>query len=412
MNITTKPGMAAELITYFNSLTGGNAKRSVWSGRMEDIIADDLSNYGSIRSCMREWVARAENENGNLGEFIVWYKYDREDEVKENKEQHEQAIEKSLDVIGDAVANLLARTKSSQIEAAAAKNLENRVDEYIEKTYGKIERVTKVTTEYGTKEIKGVTHEKFDEVLKFVANNEPVYLVGPAGSGKNVICKQVAEALGLEFYFTNAVTQEYKLTGFTDANGHFHESQFYKAFRNGGLFMLDEMDASIPEVLIILNAAIANRYFDFPAPIGKINAHENFRVVAAGNTFGYGADGSYVGRNTLDAASLDRFAMIEIQYDDRIAMNVTDNNEELVRFCNDFRRSAKKAGLQITVSYRAMSRMAKMLELMKVEEILRTCLIKGLEKDDIHIILKGMAGDGGSRLMNALRNVEKELESA
>ena len=39
-------------------------------------------------------------------------------------------------------------------------------------------------------------------------------------------------------------------------------------------------------------------------------------------------------------------------------------------------------------------------------------LIKGLEKDDIHIILKGMAGDGGSRLMNALRNVEKELESA
>lgn len=412
MNITTKPGMAANLINYFNRLTGGNAKRSVWSGRMEDVILDDLSNYAVIRSCMREWCNKPENHDANLGEFIVWFKYDRLDEARQQDERHANTIEQSLDVIGDAVASLLANTKSAQIEAAVAEKLEHKVDDYIAATYGKIERTTKVTTEYGTKEIKGVTHEKFDTVLKFVANNEPVYLVGPAGSGKNVICKQVAEALGLEFYFTNAVTQEYKLTGFTDANGHFRESQFYKAFCNGGLFMLDEMDASIPEVLIILNAAIANRYFDFPAPIGKIEAHKDFRVIAAGNTFGYGADSSYVGRNTLDAASLDRFAMIEVEYDDRIAMNVTDNNENLVRFCNDFRKSAKKAGLQITVSYRAMSRMAKMDKLLEKKEILKTCLVKGLEKDDVHIILKGMDGIGGSEYMNALRAVEKELASA
>lgn len=49
--------------------------------------------------------------------------------------------------------------------------------------------------------------------------------------------------------------------------GNYQETQFFKAFTEGGLFMLDEMDASIPEVLVILNAAIANRYFDFPAPI-------------------------------------------------------------------------------------------------------------------------------------------------
>lgn len=69
--------------------------------------------------------------------------------------------------------------------------------------------------------------------------------------------------MGLDFYFTNAVSQEYKLTGFIDANGKYQETQFYKAFTQGGLFFLDEMDASIPEVLVILNAAIANRYFDF-----------------------------------------------------------------------------------------------------------------------------------------------------
>ena len=76
--------------------------------------------------------------------------------------------------------------------------------------------------------------------------------------------------------------------------------------------MLDEMDASIPEVLVILNAAIANRYFDFPAPIGYVEANPNFRVIAAGNTTGHGADFEYVGRNQLDGASLDRFAVVKI----------------------------------------------------------------------------------------------------
>lgn len=44
----------------------------------------------------------------------------------------------------------------------------------------------------------------------------------------------------------------------------------------------------IPEVLVILNAAIANRYFDFPT--GKVTAHKNFRLIAAGNTTGTGSE--------------------------------------------------------------------------------------------------------------------------
>ena len=79
---------------------------------------------------------------------------------------------------------------------------------------------------------------------------------------------------------------------------------------------MDEMDASIPETLIILNAAIANRYFDFPN--GKVSANPNFRVIAAGNTVGTGADNNYTGRYCLDRASLDRFAMVNIDYSEKI----------------------------------------------------------------------------------------------
>ncbi|MCA7081854.1 AAA family ATPase, partial [Staphylococcus aureus] len=112
----------------------------------------------------------------------------------------------------------------------------------------------------------------------------PLLLVGPAGSGKNVVLEQVAKDLGKDFYFTNAVTEEYKLTGFIDASGTYQETQFYQAFTKGGIFFLDEMDASVPEALVILNAAIANRYFNFPN--GKAQAHPDFTVVAAAYTTG------------------------------------------------------------------------------------------------------------------------------
>ena len=151
------------------------------------------------------------------------------------------------------------------------------LDEFISKKYGILPKVIEVKTEKEAKPVVGMTHEKFEMVLKLVAADIPVFLTGPAGCGKNVLCKQIAEALGKEFYFSNAVTQEYKITGFIDANGTYQETQFYKAFTQGGVFMLDEMDASTPEVLVILNAAIANRYFDFP--VGRMDAHPDFRIV-------------------------------------------------------------------------------------------------------------------------------------
>lgn len=405
------------LISFFNTETGCRYRAQNRGEEVEHIVADDESNVRDIRKAIKEYTTLGRNVD--LTDFINWYRYERKaketEEVKPETAQPNQTattgngLVDSMNIISTVVAQMVANMKSDEIAQTVAGNLKEDVDKYIFEQYGKIERKVTLVTEFGRKELAGVQHEKFDTVLKFVANNEPVYLTGPAGSGKNVICKQVADALGLDFYFTNAVTQEYKLTGFTDANGRFHESQFYKAFVNGGVFMLDEMDASIPEVLIILNAAIANRYFDFPAPVGKVEAHENFRVIAAGNTLGHGADADYVGRNTLDAASLDRFAMIEIDYDNRIALNVTNNNSTLVVFCNNFRKAAKKNGLQVVVSYRAMSRMAKLESLLDTKELLRTCLVKGLEKDDLKMLLQSFEGERNNKYYEALKEIEQEV---
>lgn len=262
------------------------------------------------------------------------------------------------------------------------------IEKHIVDTFGFIPQRHEIKTPTSTKVITDTVHERFDTVLNLVNADIPVFLTGAAGTGKNVLCQQIAEAMDLEFFFTNAVTQEYKLTGFIDANGTFHETQFYKAFTNGGLFMLDEMDASIPEVLIILNAAIANRYFDFPT--GRVEAHENFRLIAAGNTFGTGADMEYSGRFQLDAASLDRFALVEIDYSEAVEKAITNGNTELIDFIHAFRKATRDAGIKHLATYRSMERICKLETVMDMKETLKICLLKSLPIDDMRILVDNM----------------------
>lgn len=227
-----------------------------------------------------------------------------------------------------------------------------------------------------------VFHEKFETIKACVKKNIPVFLVGPAGSGKNFTLEQVAYDLGLDFYFTNSVQQEYKLTGFIDAGGVYHETEFYKAFVNGGLFFLDEIDASIPEVLVLINAAIANGYFEFPT--GRVEANKKFRVVAAGNTVGSGADEQYTGRMTLDMATLDRFVVIDFDYCEKIEMHLAKGNKELVNFVHELRKEAELKGIRATFSYRCIITVTKLENILPMDEIIKIAVFKGLDKDTIN----------------------------
>lgn len=258
------------------------------------------------------------------------------------------------------------------------------------------------------KDTKIVKHEKFDQIKTCIECDIPVYLVGEAGTGKNFTLEQIAHEMGLEFYFTNSVQQEYKLTGFIDAGGKYHETEFYKAFTNGGLFFLDEIDASIPEVLVLLNAAIANRYFEFPN--GRVEAHKDFRVVAAGNTVGSGADELYTGRLVLDQATLDRFVVIEFDYDRNVEMNLAHGNEQLVNFVRGLRRFAKENGVRATFSYRCIITTTKLMEQgMSLKTILTIAIFKGLDKDTVNTFRTDLVKDGNTgKFYYAL----KELQGA
>ena len=406
---------AKMIIRFFNMQTGyalrsgseDNPKSSI--NRTLEALDNVQGDVTFVKNHIREYAKNTPKDEISLAECLATCKKPVQEPAQVAVEQPalakvtDQQVSYSMGILEQAVIQLISQTQAEKIESEIMGQVEDKVRSFIKDEYGTIER--KITTVVDGKKVPmaGIQHDKFETVLKFVANDEPVFLTGPAGSGKNVLCKQVAEALGLKFYFTNAVTQEYKLTGFTDALGNYQPTQFYKAFTEGGVFMLDEMDASIPEVLVILNAAIANRYFDFPAPIGYKEAHPDFRIIAAGNTVGQGADYEYVGRNQLDAASLDRFAIVKIGYSEAIENSVACGDAELAQFCREFRNAAHKAGQQVIVSYRAIGRLAKMLNILSTEEALETCLVKGLEKDDLNIICNGIVLD--SKYKRALKTI-------
>lgn len=223
-------------------------------------------------------------------------------------EEHTQQLRAALDTMRDEHDQHLAAlpaTIKAHIEALAPR---------------KVEVVNPIA---GSSVILDHTHAAFDETLAYCSTRIWPYLVGPAGSGKTTIAEQIAEALKLSFYFAAKVQSEFTLLGFINAAGDIVRTPFREAYEHGGVFLFDEVDGSNANALNAFNAALANSHCPFPDK--SVDRHPDFIAIAAGNTFGRGADRQYVGRTQLDAATLDRFAVIEIEYDEELESRIATN---------------------------------------------------------------------------------------
>ena len=275
-----------------------------------------------------------------------------------------------------------------QIDNELSEKFEEKLNEYTSKINIPVVHIVKLKDTVLGQTQGGFYHEKFDEVLSDVQLNEPVMLIGPAGSGKNVLVKQVADALGLHMYYTNNASNEFKLTGFIDAGGNYRETEFYRAFKNGGLFNLDEIDASDPTALIVINSALANGYMAFPHE--TIDRHPDFRIVAAANTWGKGSDMQYVGRNALDGATLDRFDNVYLDYDRKLEQNLYPN-DQVLKFMWSFRDAVDKAKIHHIVSTRGIGKVyRKEVNNFPVDQTLRTNVVRNLGQDDVNTIIGNM----------------------
>lgn len=190
-------------------------------------------------------------------------------------------------------------------------------------------------------------HSKYNFVKQMVNTGCPVLLEGPAGSGKTTIAQQLSEDLKLPFSALSMTKQTSMnaIIGFISVNGTYVASQFRQAYENGHLFLLDEIDAADPNVLLCLNS-LENGYMAFPD--GIIRAHKDFRLIATSNP--KNNHSMYTGRSKLDFSTLDRYEQITIDRDGNLEEYLT--SKEVVAEATIIREFLQSQGSSIEVTMR------------------------------------------------------------
>lgn len=324
------------------------------------------------------------------------YKSELDGVEQENKNEEMGGMSTmNTDAIEKLTKAIESISDTHKIEYAEEK-ITNFIKEFMKKEYGNIPKSLDIrVTEDKTIRVEGLTHKIFPKVAKLLNMRKPVYLAGPAGTGKNFLAEQLAKALGGKFFYSSTITQEYKLTGFIDANGNYHATELRKAIDYANshkdvvvIFMLDEADASIPETLVVINSLLANGYFDFPDE--RVSVGDNFVIIAAGNTVGLGADAVYTGRNVIDGATLDRFILVKMDYDAELEKALCPE-ESLKQFIYDIRNSAKKNHINCIVGMRCLKNAYEMfINGFDKQDIVSDAIIKGLGEDDINVLKADM----------------------
>jgi len=214
----------------------------------------------------------------------------------------------------------------------------------------------------------------------------PILLTGEAGTGKSESVVMVAKELGYTLHSLSVGEQTTKtdILGFMDATGTYRSTGFRKAFEGGGVFLLDEIDAGNPNVLLAINSGISNGFIEFPDTV--VHSHETFRLIATANTFGTGAGIKYVGRNKLDLATLNRFAVLHWTLDEELEAELCTDSQWL-RVIHEARKLASDVD-ELMIGMRNTLQGVKLLDIgLPIETVFDMVITKGLD-EDIAAILK------------------------
>lgn len=245
-------------------------------------------------------------------------------------------------------------------------------------------------------------HKDWDKVMRIIGGcHLNVYLSGPSGCGKSYLVRQIADDLGIPFYSESGIQDSYTWKGFVDAGGTYHPSSFYLAYKDGGIYFVDEMDSSSPRELVAMNNAIDSERFTFPGG-ETVERNGSFHVVGAGNTLCVGASEMYAGRRQLDLSTFDRFVFVSMDYDPKIDQALSDNNLPLARFASLLREAIGEAGktsdsgfaLNTEVSSRQIMQAASLIRHQAVatdRELISCCFLKGVREDDLAMVRGAMA---------------------
>ena len=257
-----------------------------------------------------------------------------------------------------------------------------------------------VTRNGVTKPVEGLAHKVLPKVIKVLSAGLHVLMVGPAGTGKSHIAEQSAEALGIPSHgiSLSPQTPASALLGYMQAAGEYVRTQFRECYEHGGLFHFDEMDNAHPSTLAVINGAIANGHMDFPD--GRVKRHPDFRLVASANTYGRGPDRAYVGRQQIDAATLDRFVVVTVDIDEALEEAIclatgldSTQVKQVLAYVRYLRTSALTYKLPLTFGPRTSHGMCALLNAgLTVSEAIDMRARRGISDTDWRKVSEGVPG--------------------
>jgi MoxR-like ATPase len=162
-----------------------------------------------------------------------------------------------------------------------------------------------------------LTHKAYDRACFWLSNGYSVYLNGPSGSGKTFAAMQLADSFSQELTIISCHGEMtvYDLIGFTDGHGNYKPTEFYKAWSDGNMILMDEVDKAPGEVNVLLNAALAQGTITFPSA-GTIKKQPSTMLLFTGNTKMSGADAIYSAGQRQDGSFSNRMISISWPFDD------------------------------------------------------------------------------------------------
>lgn len=306
-----------------------------------------------------------------------------------------------LAVAAQLLEALSPKVDADQVRRMIAEQHDEHALALLAKVDAKISEITapvtvKVETEHEVRELPGLTHKSVPAVLTMLNAGEHVLMVGPAGTGKSTIAEQCAEALfpdraQEDRYYAISLspqTPASSLLGYMQAAGEYVSSLFRKAYEHGGVFHFDEFDNAHPSVLAVINASLANGEMGFPDRM--VRRHPDFKVCASANTYGRGPDRQYVGRQALDAATLDRFSIITIDVDEALEREICRATgasdavvSEVLRFVRGLRGNAQAHRMALIFSPRASVGMCRLIKAgMSVSDAIESRARRGISDAD------------------------------
>lgn len=252
--------------------------------------------------------------------------------------------------------------------------------------------------------------------MAFPKKRVNVILVGPKGIGKTEMIMQLAKKFfpDKDVYALTAPQQEWKIVGYNDAMGREILTPYLRGYIEGGIILIDEIDAAMPEPLISINMSLANRCMDTPTR-GLVHQNDLSMVFATANTSGTGATNEYNTRNKLDASTRDRFVFILMEWEHDIAMRIAGGDENLVAGIEDWNDACDSLGfLEYTASYRAIKVFQDMLAIgakigRTYDDVMREVILKfAMNKTDLGQILDRM-GNKRVKFYQSLKRIQEAM---